>query len=109
MERPLLVYDGTCGFCKRWIARWERVIGDRVAYAPSQEVASRFPEIPATAFAEAVHLIEPDGKSYRGAEAVYRALALAPGRGGWIWAYRNVPGFRALSEWSYRLIATHRW
>jgi len=102
------VYDGTCAFCKRWIARWERVIGDRAAYAPSQEIASRFPGIPASAFAEAVHLIEPDGKSYRGAEAIYRALALVPGRGGWLRAYRNVPGFRALSEGCYRLIAGHR-
>jgi len=108
LERPLLVYDGTCGFCKRWIARWERVLVGRVAYAPSQEVAPRFPEIPAAAFAEAVHLIEPDGTRSSGAEAVFRALALAPGRGGWLWAYRNVPGFRALSEWCYRLIAGHR-
>ncbi len=107
-EKPLLVYDGTCGFCKRWIARWERVIGDRAAYAPSQDVGSRFPEIPASSFAEAVYLIEADGRRSRGAEAVFRALALVPGRGGWLWAYRNIPGFKALSETGYRIIAGHR-
>jgi len=108
LEKPLLVYDGTCGFCKRWIARWRRDLGDRVEVAPSQEVASRFPEIPPSAFAEAVHLIEPDGTRSRGAEAVFRALAMAPGHGAWLWAYQTVPGFRAASEAGYRLVAGHR-
>jgi predicted DCC family thiol-disulfide oxidoreductase YuxK len=108
MEKPLLVYDGTCGFCKRWIARWRRDLGDRVEVAPSQEVASRFPEIPPSAFAEAVHLIEPDGTRSRGAEAVFRALAMAPGHGTGLWAYETVPGFRASSETCYRFVASHR-
>jgi len=107
-KRPLLVYDGNCGFCKRWVARWQRVTGDRVAYAPSQEAALRVPDIPESAFAEAVHLIEPDGRRSRGAEAVFRALAYAPRRRGWLWAYRHVPGFRGLTEWCYRLVAGHR-
>jgi len=108
MEKPLLVYDGTCGFCKRWIARWQGDLGDRVDVAPSQEVASRFPEIPPSAFAEAVHLIEPDGTRSRGAEAVFRARAMAPGHGAGLWAYETVPGFRASSEACYRFVASHR-
>lgn len=107
-EKPLLAYDGTCGFCKRWIARWERVIGDRADFAPSQDVGFRFPEIPPSSFAEAVYLIEPDGRRSRGAEAVFRALALVPGRNGWLWAYRNIPGFKPLSEAGYRIVAGHR-
>jgi predicted DCC family thiol-disulfide oxidoreductase YuxK len=108
LEKPLLVYDGTCGFCKRWIARWRRAIGDRVEYAPSQEAAARIPEIPSTAFTEAVHLIEPDGAVSRGAEAVFRALATAPGHGIGLRAYETVPGFRGASEACYRFIAGHR-
>lgn len=107
-EKPLLVYDGTCNFCKSWIARWQRVTGDRVRCAPSQEVAPRMPDIPAASFAEAVHLIEPDGKSSRGAEAVFRALAYAPRHGAWLWAYRHIPGFAPASEGMYRLVATRR-
>jgi len=105
---PLLVYDGTCGFCKRWIARWRRVTGDRVRYAPSQEVASGVPEIPSAAFDEAVQFLEPDGRRSRGAEAVFRALACAPKRGAWLWAYEHVPGFKPVSEGLYRLVAGHR-
>jgi len=88
--------------------RWRAIVGDRVDMAPSQEVASRFPEIPASAFAEAVHLIEPGGESYRGAEAVFRLMALAPGHDFWLQVYRIVPGFRRLAEACYRFIAGHR-
>jgi lipase maturation factor 1 len=107
-RKPLLLFDGTCGFCRSWLARWRHATGDRVEYAPSQEEAARFPEIPRAAFDEAVHLIEPDGHLSRGAEAVFRALAYAPRKGGWLWAYRRIPGFRALTEWAYRAVARHR-
>ncbi len=107
-RNPLLIYDGDCGFCRAWIARWQRATGDEVEYAPYQEVAERFPEIPRERFAEAVHLIEPDGSWTRGAEAVFRSLAHAPGGGAWSWLYRHVPAFAAVSEWAYRQVARHR-
>ena len=107
-EPPVLVYDGTCDFCERWIERWRRVTGDRVRYAPFQEIASSVPDVPPTAFAQAVHLLEPDGRRSRGAEAVFRALSYAPNRGAWLWAYRHVPGFKLLSEGLYRVVAANR-
>lgn len=108
VSKPLLVFDGGCDFCRRWIARWKQVTGDRVEYAPSQEVGTRFSQVSKASFAGAVHLVEPDGRISSGAEAVFRALAYAPGRGGWLWVYRHVPGFSGLSEWCYRLVAGHR-
>ena len=45
-----MIFDGDCGFCRRWIERWKAATGDRIDYAPSQEVGARFPEIPAEAF-----------------------------------------------------------
>jgi hypothetical protein len=82
-------------------------VGDRVAFEPYQAGRARFPEIPLDDLAAAVHLVEPDGRVSRGAEAVYRALAL--GGPAWpLFAYRRVPGFAALSETGYRLVATHR-
>src|SRR6185503_5770074 len=84
--------------------------GDRADFVPSQEVAGSplLPPIPPSAFAEAVHLIEPDGRSSRGAEAVFRLLALARGGGAWLAAYRRMPGIRAVSETGYRFVAGHR-
>jgi lipase maturation factor 1 len=43
-----------------------------------------------------------------GAEAVFRALAFAPGRGWLLAAYRHVPGFATVSERCYAFIAAHR-
>src|SRR5216684_2924785 len=107
-ERPLMVWDGDCGFCRQWIARWQQITGDRVEYAPYQQVADRCPEIPREQFAQAVHLRAADGTWARGAEAVFAALALAPGSGAWAWLYDHVPPFAAASERAYRLVARHR-
>src|SRR5437867_3727345 len=106
--RPLLVFDGECAFCRAWIERWRAITGDAVDYAPSQDVASRFPDVPAQRFAESVVLIELDGRVTSGAEAVFRALARAPGRGLGVWAHAHVPGFAWTSERVYRIVARHR-
>jgi predicted DCC family thiol-disulfide oxidoreductase YuxK len=44
-EKPLLIYDGDCGFCRRWIQRWRAITGERVEFAPYQTVGSLYPEI----------------------------------------------------------------
>lgn len=107
-RRPLLTWDGDCHFCRLWVERWQLLTGDAVAYAPYQQVAADFTDIPVERFRAAVHLIEEDGSVTRGAEAVFRALAHAPGDGAWLRLYRHVPGFAAASEWSYRFVARHR-
>jgi lipase maturation factor 1 len=107
-RKPLLVWDGDCDFCRGWIARWRRITGDRVEYATYQEVATQFPDLPRSRFERAVQLIEPDGEHSEAAEAVFRSLAYAPGSGWPLELYRSVPGFAAVSEWLYRLVADHR-
>ena len=107
-SRPLLIYDGDCGFCRRWIARWRAITQDLVEYAPSQEVAGLFPDIAREKFDASVVLVEPDGSAWYGAEAAFRALASARGRGGALWVYRHVPGAAKLSERAYRFVAEHR-
>src|SRR5712692_10008101 len=106
--KPLLIFDGECGFCRWWIERWKSITGGRLDYAPSQDVATRFPEIPGEAFEGSVQLVLPAGEVFEGAHAVFRSLALVPGRGGFLWLYRNLPGFAAVTEAGYRFIARHR-
>jgi predicted DCC family thiol-disulfide oxidoreductase YuxK len=108
MKRPVLVFDGDCGFCRRWIDRWRHVTGERVEYAPSQEVASRFPQAKTRDFETAVQLFEVDGRRSSGAEAVFRALAYAPGKSWPLRAYLRIPGVRAVAEWFYRRVARNR-
>lgn len=106
--RPLLVWDGDCEFCRKWVTRWRRVLQGRVDDATWQEAAPRFPHVPLERFRAAVQLVERDGRVYEGAEAVFRALATVPGRGWPLALYRRVPGFALLAEATYRFIARHR-
>jgi len=110
-NKPILVYDGDCSFCKLWILRWRDLTGDRVQYLPFQEVAAEFPEIPRDSFTRAVQLILPDGEVSSAAHAVLRTLAFAPGWAGWgwlLWLYRRVPGAAAVSELVYGWVEGHR-
>ncbi|QPJ66488.1 MAG: DUF393 domain-containing protein [Candidatus Nitrohelix vancouverensis] len=108
--KPLLIYDGDCGFCLFWIERWGHVTADRVDYAPYQEVASRFPNISREQFEKSVQLVEPDGSVYAGAEAVFRALSHAPGAlAKWpLGCYRKLPGASRVCEAVYRAVANRR-
>ena len=105
---PLLVFDGDCTFCRTWIGYWKRLTGHAISYAPYQEAAERFPQVPRENFQRSVQLILPDGEVLSAAHAVFRSLAIVPGYAWALWAYQHVPGFAALTEWSYRRIAAHR-
>jgi predicted DCC family thiol-disulfide oxidoreductase YuxK len=105
-DKPFLIFDGDCHFCRRWIERWRELTGGAVEYAPFQEAADRFPEIPRENFEQAVHFIDADGSIYRGAEAVFRSL----GRQArfWFWCYEHVPGFAPVTETAYAFVARRR-
>jgi predicted DCC family thiol-disulfide oxidoreductase YuxK len=106
--RPLMIFDGDCGFCRGWISRWKSLTGTRVDYAPSQEVTAQYPEISPEEFKSSVQLVTPDGVVSRGAEAVLRALAFAPGKGWLWWLYQHSPWFAWISEILYALVARNR-
>jgi predicted DCC family thiol-disulfide oxidoreductase YuxK len=106
--KPLLVYDGDCSFCRLWIVRWRGITRDRVQYAPFQEVAGQFPEIPREAFARAVQLILPGGRVFTAAHAVFRTLAFVPGCAWMLWLYQHLPGVALVTEFFYRFVARHR-
>jgi lipase maturation factor 1 len=108
-ERPLLVYDGDCRFCSGWIVRWQRNFQDRVEVASYQSVAGRFVEdLPIEYFQSAIRLIEPDGKIYTGAEAVFRALNWGAGGSKAYWCYQHSPGFGLGARAVYQIVASNR-
>ncbi len=108
VSKPILIYDGDCFFCRTWIERWKKITGGRVDYAPYQEAAARFSDIPMAEFQRSVQYITPAGQVYAGAEAVFRTLAEAPGKGALWWLYRRLPGFKPVSEALYRIVAGNR-
>jgi predicted DCC family thiol-disulfide oxidoreductase YuxK len=107
--RPVLVYDGRCRFCVREAGRLARWTGDRVRLASFRDpaVLARYPALSPAACEEAVHLVEPDGRVSRGAEAIARALALRPGLGPLTRLYA-VPGVARSVEALYALVARNR-
>jgi predicted DCC family thiol-disulfide oxidoreductase YuxK len=106
--KPLLIWDGKCDFCRLWVERWREMTAGKVDYTTYQNAAERFPEIPADQFTSAMAFIEPDGDVFFAAEAVYRSLAYRRSREWLAWSYDHVPGFAAVSETGYRLVASHR-
>ena len=79
--KPLLIWNGECHFCRRWVKRWDETTGGAVDYIPFQEIGDRFGEIPLPEFERAATLIERDGAVYSGAQAVFRALRFRSSQG----------------------------
>jgi len=107
-DKPLLIFDGKCGFCRIWIEYWRKLTGDRLNYAPSQEVGEQYPQIPREKYGESVQLALPDGEVICGSRAVFTTLTYAPGMAWLLWAYNHVPGFAPVTEAAYRIIARNR-
>jgi predicted DCC family thiol-disulfide oxidoreductase YuxK len=97
-EKPILIFDGQCGFCGMWIDYWRQLTGDRVEYLASQDAGDRFPQIPADTYAESVQLVHTDGSVVSGAKAVFETLGKEK-------LYRRVSG---PAELVYRFVARRR-
>jgi predicted DCC family thiol-disulfide oxidoreductase YuxK len=98
---PVLVYDGQCEFCRRSVGRLNRMCGGRVAATP----AGVDPADPAPP--REVRLVLPDGRSFGGAEAIVRALAMRPAWRLVTWVY-FLPGIRQVAGAVYRAVARNR-
>ena len=103
---PRLVYDGDCGFCRYTVDYARAVTGDAVEYVPYQTVANQYHDRSEADFAASIWYFA-SGTTANGADAAFRTLAVG-GRGGWLWAYRLVPGFAWLSEQLYAWVSHHR-
>ena len=106
--KPLMIWDGECHFCRRWIERWREITAGEIEYAPYQEIAERFSEIPREQFQRSVVYVDKTGQVFVAAEAVYQSLRGRPSKKWLWWSYQHVPGFAAVSEFGYGFIARHR-
>lgn len=104
-----LIFDGECGFCTRavrWVQRLDR--RHRVTVVPYQR-----PGVLATHGlteadgAASVWAITPDGRRYRGAEAVNVVVSVALGVP-LPWLIYRIPGAGWLQERVYDWVARHR-
>lgn len=108
-ERPMMVWDGKCGFCNYWIRRWKSKTGDRINYKTFQEIAGHFKDIPLKEFKKASRLIEPNGLVYSGPDSAFRSFTYFENTDyRWHRWYSEYKWFATLSNHGYNFIAKHR-
>ena len=112
LGRPYtVVWDGTCKVCRRLVTlleKWDRQ--DVLELIPSQNtsVFVRFPWIPAEAYAEALQLIGPGGRTWQGAAAIEQLLEILP-HGKWLGWVFDIPYMGRLIDRFYRWFARNRY
>ncbi len=108
-KKPVLYWDGDCGFCRHWVERWKDNTGAHVDYETLQTAPPHIVEAAGGDPPRQIVLAEPDGSLLTGAHAALASQATAGGIGRLLLrAYRAVPAFRKVSEVGYSWVAGHR-
>lgn len=114
-DLPIMLYDGDCGFCKKWVDRWHKMSGEKIQYIPYQFFKADetgklvdFPSISIEDCKRAIQLILPSGEHLQAARAVFGALSQSGKQKWWLWFYKYFPGFKLIAEIAYTFIAAHR-
>ncbi len=108
-DKPVMAWDGECGFCHYWVIKWKKLTGDRVIYKPFQEVYQDFPDIELKYFRQAIRFIDSDGRIYTGPAAAFQALHRYAGKWRWVMPiYRSFWPFRFLSDRFYAFVSRNR-
>jgi len=107
-EKPLMAWDGNCGFCHYWVLRWKMFTGENVEYRPFQESANRFPDVDYKYFKQAIRFIDLDGKIYTGPAAAFQAFQYGD-KYRWVMPlYKRLRLFRFLSDHFYSFVSRNR-
>src|SRR5687767_7266003 len=107
LDKALLLWDGDCGFCRRWVERWKGLSQGQVDSEPYQLRGHEFKEIDPQQFKKSVVLVYPDGRHVVAAQAAFEALQ------GTKFAflskiYTKYSIFSSISEKIYSIIAKNR-
>ncbi len=107
-EKPIMAWDGNCGFCHYWVLRWKTFTGDKVIYEPYAKVAERFPDIELRYFKQAVRFIDVDGKIYTGPAAAFRSFCYGK-KYHWLFPlYQNFKPATFIADHTYRFVSKNR-
>ena len=106
--KPLMVFDGNCGFCKYWVIRWKKISGLGVDYKSYQEVAPQFEDIPEYHFKQAVRYIDTEGKVFNGPDAAYITYFNKNKFKFLHQWYINKSWFTKFSDYAYQFVADNR-
>ncbi len=109
-SKPVLVFDGQCALCARWVADVQRWGGEKVECVPFQDasVPVRFPNLARETLERSVHLIDANGRVYRGVMAVLQAPGGGRMRTAVRWLCRRSSTLARAAELAYQFIASNR-
>ena len=108
-KKPLLVFDGECGYCKRLALKWHEKTGKQIDFTPYNEIADNIQQISIEEFKKEIKLIYPEGRIYGGAAAAFRVIehTKSPLRV-LSWFYNHTRAFDPIWEWVYKIVARNR-
>jgi predicted DCC family thiol-disulfide oxidoreductase YuxK len=105
-----ILYDDSCGFCRRWVPFWEKSLrkrGFEIATLQMDWVRQKL-QLSDNDLLQDLRLLLASGKQIQGA-AVYR---YAMKRIWWaypVYLFSIAPLGRAVFDWSYKKFAAHRY
>ncbi|MFF5637080.1 thiol-disulfide oxidoreductase DCC family protein [Streptomyces sp. NPDC012825] len=107
-SRPVLVYDGDCGFCTTAARFTERRVRPRCDVVPWQFADLGALGVTRERAAYEVLWVTPGGGVDGGARAVAKALVSAGGTWALLGRTLLLPGARWIARRVYRVVAAHR-
>lgn len=108
-ERPVLVFDGDCGFCTRSVRFAERRIPVDAEIVPFQAADLEALGTTVEQTTREIVWVEVDGRTYGGAQAAAKLLIAAGGPWRPLGLLGRVPPFRWIAHALYRGIAANRY
>jgi predicted DCC family thiol-disulfide oxidoreductase YuxK len=108
VDRPSVLYDDDCGFCKRLLSKflaWDRRGLLRPVALQDREADRLLGEMDDERKMASWHRVTPDGEVRSGGAAVAPLLRLLPGGGVPAWVVDRLPG---LTDRAYRCVAANR-
>jgi predicted DCC family thiol-disulfide oxidoreductase YuxK len=106
--RPVLLFDGECGFCTRVVEQAADRLSADVDYVPFQAAPLATYGVSAAEARHAVQWISPEGRIGHGSEAAARLLVASGGGWGLLGRLLLAPPFSFAAAAAYWLIARNR-
>ena len=108
-QKPLLVFDGECGFCRRLASKWREKTGEQIDFAPYNEISDNYRHIPIEEFKKEIKLIYPEGRVYGGAAAAFKVIEQSDSPLRILSRiYNHTRAIDPIWEWFYKIVARNR-
>jgi predicted DCC family thiol-disulfide oxidoreductase YuxK len=110
LSRPVLLFDGQCGFCRQWVARlerWDRRGAIQTLPGAERHTLPGLPQISDASLDRAMQFITPDGRVRAGARALPALLPYLPGGRVLASAFR-IPVIQLAADRLYAWISARR-